>query len=85
MLEAAMVVEAALRKTNEPAIIAGLLLFNALVGRIQERRAHAALSHHRGVSRGPWAARASGRETGAVSFRLRHATVGLHRPSGGIQ
>lgn len=43
MLEAALVLEAALGKTVEPAMIAGLLLFGAVVGGTQELRAHSAL------------------------------------------
>lgn len=44
MLEAALVFEVALGKTAEPALIAGLLLFSAVVGGTQELRAQAALN-----------------------------------------
>jgi H+-transporting ATPase len=43
MLEAALVLEVALGKTVEPAIIGGLLLFSAVVGGTQELRAQSAL------------------------------------------
>ncbi len=44
LLEAAMVVEIALGKYVEAVVIAGLLLFNAILGLIQEGRAGAALA-----------------------------------------
>ncbi len=44
LLEAAMVVEIGLEKYVEAAVIAGLLLFNAILGLIQEGRAGAALA-----------------------------------------
>jgi H+-transporting ATPase len=43
MLEAALVLELVLGKTVEPALIAGLLLFSAVIGGTQELRANAAL------------------------------------------
>ena len=43
MLEIALVLEVALGKTIEPAIIAGWLAFSAILGGIQERRAQSAL------------------------------------------
>lgn len=43
MLEVALVLEVALGKTTEPALIAGLLLFSAVIGGTQELRANAAL------------------------------------------
>jgi H+-transporting ATPase len=43
MLEIALVLEVALGKTVEPAIIAGWLAFSAVLGGIQERRAQSAL------------------------------------------
>ncbi|WP_205451965.1 HAD-IC family P-type ATPase [Sphingobium estronivorans] len=43
MLEAALVLEVLLRRTVEPTIIAAWLLFSAVLGAIQERRARAAL------------------------------------------
>lgn len=43
MLEAALVLEIALGRTVEPAIIAGWLLFSAVLGAVQERRAGSAL------------------------------------------
>ena len=44
LLEAAMAVEIGLGKYFEAAVIAGLLLFNAILGLIQEGRASAALA-----------------------------------------
>ncbi|HDS1363384.1 TPA: HAD-IC family P-type ATPase [Stenotrophomonas maltophilia] len=43
MLEIALVLEVALGKTIEPAIIAGWLAFSAILGGVQERRAQSAL------------------------------------------
>jgi H+-transporting ATPase len=43
MLEVALLLEVSLGKTTEPALIAGLLLFSAVLGGSQERRANASL------------------------------------------
>ncbi|WP_029495903.1 cation-transporting P-type ATPase, partial [Gluconobacter thailandicus] len=48
LLEAALFLEVALGKAVESAIIGGWLVFSALVGSMQERRAHAALDLLRG-------------------------------------
>lgn len=48
MLEAALILELALGKTVEPAIIAAWLAFSAILGGVQERRAQSALDLLRG-------------------------------------
>lgn len=61
MLEVALVLEVAFGKTVEPALVAGLLLFSAVVGGTQELRANAALELFRSRLRVSAQARRDGR------------------------